>query len=141
MPNPLVEDRRLGRLTEICLALPEATRERSGSHATFRMRGKTFAYFLHDHHGDGIVAVACRTARGENVDWVRLDPVRFYLPAYIGARGWVALRLDAGSVDWREVADLVVDSYRLGAPKRLAALLPHANRPPGIRRPRNPRAR
>jgi predicted DNA-binding protein (MmcQ/YjbR family) len=122
MPKAPPVDRRLGRLTRICLSLPEATSERNGSHATFRVRGRTFAYYLDDHHGDGIVAVACRTARGENVDWVRLDPVRFYLPAYIGPRGWVALRLDAGPVDWEEVADLVVDSYRLGAPKRLAVL-------------------
>ena len=50
------------------------------------------------------------------------DPERFYLPAYIGPKGWVALRLDRGEVDWEEVGRLVVDSYRLVAPKRLASL-------------------
>lgn len=117
------EDPRLTRLSAICLALPEATREITGSHATFRVRGKTFAYFLDNHHGDGIVAVTIRTARGENADWVAHDPTRFYLPAYIGSRGWVALRLDRGPIDWAEVGELVGDSYRLGAPKRLAALV------------------
>jgi predicted DNA-binding protein (MmcQ/YjbR family) len=53
---------------------------------------------------------------------VASDPERFYLPSYVGPKGWVSLRLDFGSVDWDEVAELVLDSYRLVAPKRLAAL-------------------
>jgi predicted DNA-binding protein (MmcQ/YjbR family) len=51
------------------------------------------------------------------------DPDRFYMPAYIGPKGWVALRLDVGEVDWDEVAHLVANSYRLVAPKRLASLV------------------
>jgi predicted DNA-binding protein (MmcQ/YjbR family) len=35
----------------------------------------------------------------------------------------LALRLDVGEVDWDEVAELVACSYRLVAPKRLAAQL------------------
>src|SRR5688500_1955134 len=93
-------DRRLAKLTAICLALPETVSQRYGRHADFRVRKKVFAYYLDDHHGDGIVAVACKTARGENSDWVALDPSRFFLPAYIGPRGWVGLRLDVGSIDW-----------------------------------------
>ena len=56
----------LRRLTELCLSFPEATVERHGSHATFRVRKKVFAYFLDDHHGDGIVAVCVKTRLGEN---------------------------------------------------------------------------
>jgi hypothetical protein len=116
------EDRRLARLTAIALALPEATRKDTGEHAAFLIRSKTFAYFLSDHHGDGIVAVCCKTALGENLEMIAADPARFYLPAYIGPKGWVGLRLDAGEIDWDEVAGLVVDSYRLIAPKKLALL-------------------
>ena len=119
MPGPgrsPAEEPLLAELTAICLALPEAVRERRGTHADFRVRTKVFAYYLDDHHGDGIVAVCCKTARGENVAWARADPVRFYLPAYIGPRGWVGLRLDVEPVDWRQVSDLVIDSYRLAAP-------------------------
>jgi phosphoribosylglycinamide formyltransferase-1 len=103
----------LDRLERTCLELPEANCERSGSHATFRVRKKVFAYFLDDHHGDGIVAVACKVGPGDNAELVRAQPERFYLPAYIGPRGWVALRLDVGKVDWEEVKELVGESYRL----------------------------
>src|SRR5580693_4860657 len=106
-------DSRLLRLTEICLALPESSREMQGSHASFLVRKRVFAYFLHNHHGDGIVAVSGKTSLGENVERVAANPTRFYLPAYIGPRGWVALRLDVGAVDWTEVSELVAESYRL----------------------------
>jgi len=57
---------------------------------------------------------------GENVDRVGSDPERFYLPAYIGARGWFGLRLDRGRINWTEVGNLLELSYCLTAPKRLA---------------------
>jgi phosphoribosylglycinamide formyltransferase-1 len=117
------EDRRLVRLTRICLALPEAAREICNSHAGFTVRKKTFAYFLNNHHGDGIVAVTCKVFPGDNTALIAAQPERFYMPAYIGPRGWVALRLDRGEVDWEEVAELVACSYRLAAPKRLAAMV------------------
>ena len=126
MPSP--EDSRLARLTSICLALPEATRRYNGQHATFLVRDRKFAYYLVDHHGDGIVSVCCRAAPGENEALAASDPIRFYRPAYIGPRGWVGLRLDLDEIDWAEVAELVTESYRLVAPRRLAALIAH---PPG----------
>ncbi len=114
-------DRRLSRITEICLALPEAECEDIGDHSSFSVRKKKFAYYLNNHHGDGIVSVCFRTERGENEVLLASDQTRFYSPAYIGPRGWVGLRLDVGKIDWTEVADFVTDSYRLAAPKRLAA--------------------
>jgi predicted DNA-binding protein (MmcQ/YjbR family) len=116
------EDRRLARLSKICLALPEATRQMHGDHASFRVRKKVFAYFLDNHHGDGIVALSCKMSLGENHELVAMDPKRFYIPAYIGPRGWIGVRLDVKSVDWNDVRDFVIESYKLVAPKRLAAL-------------------
>jgi predicted DNA-binding protein (MmcQ/YjbR family) len=116
-------DRRLDRLTKICLALPEAVREIMGQHASFLVKKRVFAYFLNDHHGDGIVSVTGKVLPGDNTALAAAQPDRFYLPAYIGPRGWVALRLDVGTVDWDEVAELVTGSYQLIAPKRLAALV------------------
>jgi predicted DNA-binding protein (MmcQ/YjbR family) len=106
------------RVTQICLALPEATAQPSGEHITFRARKKTFAYFLNNHHGDGIVSVCCKVLPGDNAALVAANPTKFYLPAYIGPRGWVGLRLDTGKVDWGEVKELVGGSYALVAPKR-----------------------
>ncbi|HEY6937853.1 MAG TPA: MmcQ/YjbR family DNA-binding protein [Terriglobales bacterium] len=123
MAKRSAEDPRLSRLTEIALTLPETARKVYGQHAQFLVRKKTFAYFLDNHHGDGIVAVACKVLPGDNKALVEAQPRRFYLPAYIGPRGWVALRLDVGKVDWEEVRELLLSSYTLIAPKRLAILV------------------
>lgn len=93
----------------------------TGRHARFQVRGKTFAYYLDNHHGDGIVALSCKAAPGVNGDLAAADPERFSLPAYLAHQGWLGLRLDGGAIDWDEVAGFVVESYRLVAPKRLAA--------------------
>jgi len=114
------ENDRLARFTAICLALPEATRQMMGRHASFLVRKKIFAYFQVDHHGDGIVGINCKVLPGDNTALIASDPTRFYMPAYIGPRGWVGLRLDVGEVDWDEVQELARHSYQLVAPKRLA---------------------
>src|SRR6266566_5223824 len=113
------EDTRLARLTKLCLALPEAKREIQGQHARFHVRSRTFAYFLKDHHGDGIVSVTCKVDRAEMPVFLERDSTRFYVPEYIGPKGWVALCLDVKPVDWKEVASLVRGSYCRVAPKQL----------------------
>jgi phosphoribosylglycinamide formyltransferase-1 len=120
MPKTSSEDKRLTRVTKIALSLPEVTRELYGSHATFLVRKKPFAYYLDDHHGDGIVGVTCKVLPGENNSLIEAQPERFYPPAYLASRGWVALRLDRGKVDWQEVKELLLGSYAMIAAKRLA---------------------
>jgi phosphoribosylglycinamide formyltransferase-1 len=122
MPQ-LSAQERLDRLTALCLALPETIREDKGQHAAFLVRKKIFAYYLNDHHGDNIVSVCCKVLPGENQHLVNANPRKFYLPAYIASRGWVGLRLDLASVDWREVKELIQASYLQIAPKKLAALV------------------
>jgi phosphoribosylglycinamide formyltransferase-1 len=107
------------RVAEICLALPEATC-RGGQHDAYSVRNKKFAYYLDDHHGDGRLAINCKGMPGQNTALAASDPVRFHVPPYVGPRGWIGLYLDTGRVDWTEVAELLVDSYLLAAPKRLA---------------------
>jgi len=120
MPKSSPEDKRLTRLTEIALGFAEAKRELHRSHATFLIRKKPFAYFLNNHHGDGIVGFTCKVLPGENHALIAAQPARFYPPAYLASRGWVALRLDRGTIDWDEVKELLLGSYALIAPKRLA---------------------
>jgi YjbR len=90
---------------------------KNGASATDKAQIGQFAYFLNDHHGDGIVSVACKALPGENTALAAAQPSQFYLPSYIGPRGWVALRLDVGRTDWHEVGELITGSYRLIAPK------------------------
>jgi hypothetical protein len=84
---------------------------------------KTFAYYLNDHHGDNIISVCCKVLPGENQFLVQSDPGRFYLPAYVGSRGWIALRMDLATLNWSEVKELIHGSYIQTAPKRLALQL------------------
>lgn len=108
------------RFARICLAFPEAE-VRGGEHDRFSVRGKTFAYYLDNHLGDGIRAASVRVGVGANDDLIAEAPERFYRAKYMHHHGWVCLRLDLPAVDWDEVSDLAVGSYRLQAPKRLLA--------------------
>ena len=123
MPKPKGAATALAKISKMCSALPEAKREVMGSHAAFTVRNKKFAYLLDNHHGDGVLALCFRGATGEQEMWIDLDAKRFYRPAYIGAQGWVALRLDVGATNWGEVEARIVSSYRLAAPKTLVAKL------------------
>jgi predicted DNA-binding protein (MmcQ/YjbR family) len=115
-----MKEDRLKKVTTICLRMPEATMEKTGHHVAFLVRKKTFAYYLDNHHGDGIVGLVCKVLPGDNTALIASNPAKFYMPAYVGARGWVGFRLDVGEVDWEEVEELVTHSYQLVAPKRLA---------------------
>jgi hypothetical protein len=110
------------RVADIVADLPEATCT-GDHHLSLAVRRKTFGYFLDDHHGDGIVGVALKAAAGEQDALVRSDPRRYYVPAYLGSKGWVGVRLDVGETDWAEVRELITDAYRLQAPRRLVAQL------------------
>jgi len=114
------DDPRLVRVNKICLALNETSIERHGSHAAFVVGQKKFAYYLDNHHNDGIVAITCKVGPDDNKLLAKAQPERFYLPAYLASKGWVALRLDGAEIDWDEVRELLYESYRLVAPKRLA---------------------
>jgi hypothetical protein len=111
------------KLTAICLALPETSCERSGSHATYYVRKKVFAYFLDNHHGDEMVAAAFKVPKGGNRKLAKADPKRFYLPQYMHGHGYVGMRLDTKKVEWSEVAELARESWLLSAPATLARTL------------------
>ena len=118
-------DEILEQVKAICLTLPCGTCQINGSHATFRNPKKVFLYYLNNHHGDGIISICAKLAAGENKLLVQSDPRRFYLPAYIAHRGWVALRLDQGEIDWEEVVELIKESYRQSISKLSAVTEPY----------------
>lgn len=116
--------RRRERLIEICRALPEVTHEVAGKeHIIFRVGKKTFAYYLFDHHGDGKIAFCCKSSLSEQRRLVRDDPESFFVPAYLGSKGWVAIRLDLDEVDWDTVNELARQAFQSIAPRKLAAVI------------------
>ena len=108
------------RLRRICLALPEAEEIETWGHPTYRIRKKIFVGCGADE--DGRPQMSCKAPPGEQRALVASNPERFFVPAYVGSKGWVGVYLD-GAVDWTEITELVEESYRMTAPKRLAALL------------------
>ena len=115
---------RRARLIEICEAFPEVVVEVAGeSHMAFRIRKRIFAYYLFDHHGDGMIAFTCKSSLSEQRRLVKDDPISFFVPPYLGSKGWVAIRLDLDEVDWDTVSELARRAYQDLAPRKLAALV------------------
>jgi len=112
----------LTKVRELCLALPEASEKEAWGSPTFRVRGKMFVMYMDNHHGDGRVALWCNATHDGRDTLVQADDNRFFVPPYMGARGWLGVRLDK-RLGWKRITALVEESYRLTAPKRLAALL------------------
>jgi hypothetical protein len=113
----------LERLRPLCLALPEATERPSHGEPTWFVRDrKVFVSFAGRHHDDR-VACWCAARAEERDGLVERQPERFFVPPYVGHRGWLGIRLDVPDVDWTEVGELVRDAFRLVAPKTLAARL------------------
>jgi len=112
------------RLRALCLALPEAHEVEAWGEPTFRVRNKIFAMYADagNHHGAGRRGVWCKATHLTQDLLVRTQPERFFVPPYVGPKGWVGVRLD-GAPDWSVVAELLRDAYRLTAPKRLTARL------------------
>ncbi len=111
----------LDHVRRSCLALPEATEKLSHGSPTFFVR-KSFVMFHDDHHGDGRLAIWCAAPEGAQAFMVESEPERFFVPPYVGHRGWLGMRLDV-DVDWDEVGAVINDAYRCVAPKKLLALL------------------
>ncbi|MGY1942070.1 MmcQ/YjbR family DNA-binding protein [Nocardia asiatica] len=113
----------LARIRAICLGLPESTERPSHGSPTFFVRAKTaFTYFMEDRHREPGATIWCPAPAGVQAELVAAEAARFFVPPYVGHRGWIGVRLDI-EPDWDEVAEIVHDGYRVVAPKRLAALL------------------
>jgi hypothetical protein len=119
-----VSDSRRQELIDMCGKFPEVVVEPAGqTHLAFKVRKKTMAYYLFDHHGDGKIALCCKSTMSEQRRLVRSDPDSFYVPAYLGANGWISVRLDLHEVDWDVVDELLRAAYQAIAPRKLASLV------------------
>jgi hypothetical protein len=115
-----VPDRtELERVRALCLALPEVTERLSHGSPTWFVRGKkTFVMYLDDHHGDGRLALWCAAPEGMQQALVSGDPESYFVPPYVGHRGWIGVRLDRSLV-WDDIAGAIEEAWLTVAPKRL----------------------
>ena len=119
---PKVPREPLPKLRTLCLALPEVTERLSHGEPTWFVRDKKTFVMYSDHHHNDRLAFNCAAPPGAQAALVAADPTRYFVPAYVGHRGWLGVYLDV-PVDWDDVADLVDDAYRTIAPARLVAAL------------------
>ena len=109
----------LDRVRELCLSLPETTERLSHGQPSFFVRGKkTFVMYLDNHHDDGRLALWCAAPEGMQAALAESDPESYFVPPYVGHRGWIGVRLDR-SLDWEEIAGAIEDAYLTVAPRRL----------------------
>jgi hypothetical protein len=112
-------DAVLDRVRALCLALPEAGEKISHGIPAFHGEGGMFAYFRHNHHGDGMTVVCVKTSgREEQEMLIEADPDLYSRPAYLWPSGWVAINLAPPDTDWTHVEARLRGSYDLVAPKR-----------------------
>ena len=113
----------LNHLKRICLKLPEVSLRPSHQTPTFFIRNKRVLCHLWDnHHGDGRLAIWCPAQPGVQSELIEREADRFFVPPYVGHRGWIGVRLDI-DVDWDEIRGIIVEAYRATAPKTLVKQL------------------
>jgi hypothetical protein len=119
MTGPAEREQMLAKLRKLCLTLPETSERLSHGAPTFFIQEKrSFLMVLTDHHGDGRFAIWCAAPEGMQEMLVEADAERFFVPPYVGHRGWLGVRLDRG-VHWDELAGIVEDAYAEVAPAKL----------------------
>ena len=110
-PHIEIDDAIMAPLRAICLPYPEAVEAEAFGTPTFQVRSKNFAMV---HKPDARVSVWCKAPPGAQEAYIASEPERYYKPPYLGPEC---------DPDWDAIAEIVDESYRLIAPKRLVALL------------------
>ncbi|MGI8484430.1 MAG: MmcQ/YjbR family DNA-binding protein [Thermomicrobiales bacterium] len=119
-PHDPLDETIMQRMREICDPLPEAVEAEVFGAPTFQVRTKNFAMLRRSEQG---ASVWCKAAPGVQDEFIMRDPAHYFAPPYVGPKGWIGAWLDEDvDPDWDEIADIVVTSYRLVAPKRLVAV-------------------
>lgn len=107
----------LGKVRKIIAAWPETDERVSHGSPTWWGGKKTFASFHDNHHGDGRIALWCKSSFEQQADLAETDPENFFIPPYAGPSGWVGLRLDR-DLGWDVIEEILEQGYRMVAPKR-----------------------
>jgi predicted DNA-binding protein (MmcQ/YjbR family) len=107
---------------EVCLSFPEAEEGTAHGAPHYHVRGKTFAMYTINHHGDGRVSLWLNAPPGAQEIHVRGEPKHFFIPPYVGPRGWLGVELNKG-LGWKRIAVLVREAYEKVAHPRLRAAI------------------
>lgn len=125
MPAPFDPDAVLSRLRISCLGLPRTGERLSHGMPAFDVAGKMFCYFWRNHHGDGLTAACVKTTGRDEQDLlIEADPDLYRWLPYLGPAGWIGISLDGPQIDWAHLDARLLSSWRLAAPKGLAARFP-----------------
>jgi hypothetical protein len=128
-PQLATAESRRSRLVKICESFPEVTVVPANEHLKISIRKKTLAYYSFDHHGDGMISLVCKSNPSDQRRMIRSDPETFFVPDYLGAKGWLGIRLDLAEVDWDVVTESLRQAYQDLAPKKLVIQLLEETRP------------
>lgn len=115
--NPAGEE-HIRRVRRLCSALPETTEKLSHGEPTFFVKKKVYAMFANNHHDDGHIAAWIPVPHGAQASLIRTEPDKFFLPPYVGVRGWIGIELP--QIDDEELATCLLEAWRLIAPKKRA---------------------
>ena len=113
------------RIRAICLGFPGTSERLSHGSPAFFV-GKQFVMLWPDgHHDHHFPHFWCAAPPGAQDELVASEPHCFFRPPYVGARGWLGVRLD-GDVNWVEISAVCEEAYRTVASKRFVAILDEA---------------
>lgn len=110
MPRTIPESTR-----ELCLFLPDTEEVSRHGAPNFKVKGKTFAMFVLNHHGDGRVALWLNSPQGVQQLCIQLDPESYFVPPYVGVKGWLGVELN-GKLEWEEICTRVREAYEHASP-------------------------
>jgi hypothetical protein len=116
-----MSETQIDRVRRLSLELPEATEQEAWGEPTFRVRKRIFVMYAGNHHNDGRVAVWLNAPIGVQEMLVRHDPETYFVPPYVGVKGWIGVILDHVGDD--ALREHIVESYCMVAPKKLQALV------------------
>ena len=105
--------RQLRRAHALCVALPNTAEKISRGHTpVITSAGKNFAIFW---RAESRASVCLNVPPGLQQALVAEDAGRYFVPAYMGVRGWVGVWLDV-DVDWPRLEALIEQSHEHAAP-------------------------
>jgi hypothetical protein len=98
------------RVQRLCLSFEGASERPSHGAPAFFAGKRAFVMYLDNHHGDGRRAIWCAAPEGMQGAMVDTDPEAYFIPPYVGHRGWLGVRLDRG-LAWDDGAGAIEDAY------------------------------